>query len=130
MAVPIAIMEVSSALLLAEASRPSTSGAIDPVLSAREVFQGPDFWWKRIEPGPAPETSWLRSVLKIVLQALGRAWDAFWELIVRVLRFLFGRMPVESSGGKLLVWLLAGTILAESRERFAMRRLGIGASRL
>ena len=76
------------------------------------MFQGPDFWWKRIEPGPTPETSWLRSVLKSILQALGRAWDAVWELIVRVLRFLFGRMPGESSGGKLLVWLLAGAILA------------------
>src|SRR4051812_32153370 len=113
MAVPAAIMEVSRAVLLAAAlSQSSTSGAIDPVRAAREVFQGDDFWWKRIEPGPTPETSWLRQVLKVILEALGRAWDAVWELIARVFRFLFGRLVGESSGGTLLVWLLAGTLLA------------------
>lgn len=97
------------AIVLAQSSAP---GGVDPVRAARDVFQGPDFWWKRLEPGPTPETSRLRRIFGAILDLLGRGWDAVWGLIARALRFLFGHSAGESSGGTVLVWIVAGAILA------------------
>ena len=87
-------------------------GSVDPVRAAREVFEAPDFWWKRIAPGPSTESSWLRALLKPILDALARAWNAVWRLIARIFRFLFDQTFGESSGGSVIVWCIAGAVLA------------------
>jgi hypothetical protein len=91
--------------------RPSGSGA-EAARIAREVFQAPDYWWKRTQEGPTIEASWLRAFLDSILGAIGRGLLALGRLIGRVLRALFGRTIGESSGGTLLIWLLAGALLA------------------
>jgi hypothetical protein len=93
---------------------PLRAGDSDPAGMAREVFQGPEFWWKRIETKsmPKPPSFGLRWLLDAILKALGRAWDAFWRFIGAILRLLFGGFTGASSGGTLVVWLLAGLLLA------------------
>lgn len=100
------------ALAASPLAQPSGTGGMDPVRAAKEVFQGPDFWWKRLGPSTTTETSWLGRFVAAILNLLGRAFLAVWDLIVRVFRFLFGRMAGDSSGGAVLVWILAGAILA------------------
>ncbi len=91
---------------------PTAANGADPVRAARDVFQGPDFWWKRIETKTMPRSSVLQAVLDAILGGLGRIWRAVWDAIDRVLHLLFGGFGGESSSGTLFVWLLAGAILA------------------
>ncbi|MDR3617712.1 MAG: DUF4129 domain-containing protein [Paludisphaera borealis] len=113
MAISTAILNASRAGLHAIApAQPSAIEGVDPVGAAREVFQDSEFWWKRIEPISKPKTSWIQSILVTILDVLGRAWNAVLDLIARILRFLFGRFAGESSGGAVLVWILAGAVLA------------------
>jgi Domain of unknown function (DUF4129) len=107
------ILNASQAVLQATASgsAPGAAGDVDPVLVARDVFQDSDFWWKRLEPGIAPGTSWLQTVWNAILDVLGRIWEAIWRPIARILRLLFGGFSGASSGGSWLVWIVALAIL-------------------
>ncbi len=89
----------------------SGPAGVDPGLAARAVFQGPDFWWKRIEPRTV-SASWLESILKALLSFIGRLVEAIWDLITKLLRSLFGIFTGTSSGGTAAVWLIIAAILA------------------
>jgi hypothetical protein len=122
----------TAVLLVGPGAFPATAGAeasgggpVDPVREAHDVFQGADFWWKRMEPSSAPSASWLQSILGTILRVLARAASAVWEQILKLLRFLFGRIVGESSGGTLLVWILAGAILAYAAWKLVPLLLGL-----
>ena len=54
----------------ATAAPASGPAGVDPARAAREVLQGQDFWWKRIER-PTVSYSWLESILRAVLDFFG-----------------------------------------------------------
>jgi hypothetical protein len=86
---------------------------IDPAAVARDVFQDPAFWWKRIEPRPA-SSSWFESLLMAALRLVGRVVEWIADLIARMLRSLFGIFSGASSGDATVVWLIIAALLAWS----------------
>ncbi len=83
----------------------------DPTEAAREVFQDPEFWWKRTEKVEV-ELPWYQKIF----QAL---WDLFVEILKRVwewLVWLFSKLFSFASGdwsaGTPLVWLAACVCIA------------------
>jgi hypothetical protein len=86
---------------------------IDPAAVARDVFQDPAFWWKRIEPRP-PTNSWFESLVMTALRLVARALEWIADLIARILRTLFGIFGGASSGDATVVWLIIAALLAWS----------------
>jgi hypothetical protein len=85
--------------------------AIDPAAAARDVFQDPAFWWKRIEPRRT-SNSWLDSLLAALRDLVNRILDAVGELIGWILGRLFGAFSGASSAGRIVVWLAIAALLA------------------
>ncbi|HZW34136.1 MAG TPA: DUF4129 domain-containing protein [Isosphaeraceae bacterium] len=93
------------------AALPSGPAGVDPARAARDVFQDPGFWWKRIETRTV-STSWLESILLAV-------WDLFvwivrkiFELIFKILGSLFGVFTGDLSRATVVVWLVVVALLA------------------
>jgi hypothetical protein len=93
------------------AAPPSGPAGADPARAALDVFQDPDFWWKRIEPRPV-STSWFESMLRAAMDFIGRILRAIWDLIAKILHSLFGVFNGASSGGSVAIWLIVGALLA------------------
>jgi Domain of unknown function (DUF4129) len=97
---------------VAAAAPPGLSG-VDPAIAARDVFRDQDFWWKRIESKTVP-TSWLESILKALLELLGRILRAILDAIARIRRSLFGIFTGGAAGGGAIVWVIIAVVLAWS----------------
>jgi hypothetical protein len=100
------------------AAAPSMSAGADPARAAREVFQDPEFWWKRIEHRSL-STSWLETIIVPLLDFFDRILRRISELIARILRMLFGIFTGNATTGTLVVWLIALAL-----SGFAIWRLG------
>ncbi|WP_165075809.1 DUF4129 domain-containing protein [Paludisphaera rhizosphaerae] len=84
----------------------------DPARLAREVMGGSDFWWKQLKPGTTPEAPWLKKLGAAMLDVLIRILEAVGSVIGWFFR-LFGRFTgTGGSGGSVLVWIVAGAIIA------------------
>jgi hypothetical protein len=95
----------------AAATPPSGIAGADPARAARDVFQDPDFWWKRIETRTV-STSWLESILAAVLDFFGRILQAILELIVKILRSLRGIFTGDTSAITVVIWAIITALLA------------------
>lgn len=95
------------------AAGPLESAGADPARAARDVFQDPSFWWKRIEPKTV-STSWLESILAAVAESFWRVLSKIAEWLANILPSLFGTFTGASSGGALVVWLIVAALLAWS----------------
>lgn len=91
----------------------AVAAAADPARAAREVFQAPGFWWKRIERRPVSQ-SWFVSLVNAAVDYLATALRGLGDLLARLLRDLFGVVPWSSSGGAIAVWLIAAGLAAWS----------------
>jgi Domain of unknown function (DUF4129) len=97
----------------AGAPAPADAGA-DPAGAAREVLQGPDFWWKRIEARTIP-TSWLGALVEALRGFFGRMLENIGDLIGWILKRLFGMFRGGSGGdGTLVIWAIVMALLAWS----------------
>jgi hypothetical protein len=70
--------------------------------TAREVFEGPDFWWKRKSTidGPHGEVTWFA----VVLEALGNLLKRIWEFIASLFQWNLGLQGW--SGGIVVIWVV------------------------
>jgi hypothetical protein len=107
------LWSVAAPLPTFAAAPPSGPVGADPARAAREVFQDPGFWWKRLETRTV-STSWLESLLMAAWDLFVRLLAKIWELIARILRSLFGIFAGDASGGTIVVWLLVVALLAWS----------------
>jgi hypothetical protein len=98
----------------ADADAPAAGGAgVDPAAAAREVLQGQDFWWKRIETRTVP-TSWLGSFVDAVRDFFGRILARIRDLVEWILKRLFGLFRGGSGGGTMVIWVIVVALLAWS----------------
>lgn len=100
------------------AAAPLTSRAVDPARAAREVFQDPDFWWKRIDSRTI-STSWLERLLAAIAEHVGRILAKIVEFLWNILRNLFRLLGGASSAGSIAVWGLVAALLVWSIWRIA-----------
>jgi hypothetical protein len=82
----------------------------DPAQAAREVFQGPDFWWKRIET-PTVSTSWIGTIVQVVIDLLSRMSRGIGDLIGWLLRHLFGRLIGGSPAAEAALWVFVALLM-------------------
>jgi hypothetical protein len=90
---------------------PSLPAGADPARAAREVFQDPDFWWKRIER-PRMSTSWLESILLPLVDYCRQVLRRIAELIWEFFRWLFSLFTGAGAGSTVLIWLLVAVLFA------------------
>jgi hypothetical protein len=103
----LAWLALASPSALAEAAEP-------PVLAAKEVFQGPEFWWKRVEPQET-SSSWLWSFLEAVWEPVRWVLSQIFDLLGWLLKKIFGAFSALAGGAggdSLIVWLIALAVLA------------------
>jgi uncharacterized protein DUF4129 len=93
--------------------RPPAQAEPDAARAAREVFQAPDFWWKRIESREI-SGSWLERFFDALGNLVAHVIDALLDLISRILGSLFGVFTGNWSRGAGLVWLIVAGLLAWS----------------
>lgn len=102
-----------------------------PTQVAQEVFQGPEFWWKRterVEYAPSGLVGFLRTVAE-------RLWDILGKFLEWLLRFLQSMAMFATgdwSGGTPVVWVAAASVLAWAAWKLARwllrrERTGSGA---
>lgn len=86
----------------------------DPERVAREVFQGPDFWWKRVEESKVQEAEsgfwwWLWEIVKGVWKAVGWVMMKVGEFLGWLLKKLFGWLWMGGTGSaadSVVVWVV------------------------
>ena len=120
--------------------RAGTAGRADAGLTAREVLQGEDFWWKRVERVTVP-TSGILGFFATVAEFIGRLFKPLWDLFVEFLRgiyqwwrSLYGWLATgDWTGGSDVIWLIAAVILGWAIWKlspFVVRWIGgLGARR-
>ncbi len=97
----------------------SRSAGLDPAVAAQQVFQGQDFWWKRLKTQTV-SSSWFDSLVEAVMKAVAWIVRQIGELLAKLLRSLFSLLSGSTStGGTVGVWLIVAAILA-----FAIWKLG------
>jgi hypothetical protein len=96
------------------AGQPLPGTRNDPAQVAEEVFQGSEFWWKRLERIDAAAPGWLERLWTAIADALGRFFQALWELLVKWLRSLLHLLPGSWSLGKPAVGLIVVILLGWS----------------
>jgi hypothetical protein len=90
----------------------------DPTQVAQEVFQGPEFWWKRterVEYSPSGLAWLLKAIVDILGEILARLWDWLIRLLLGLLKMVTG----DWSGGTPLVWLATVAVLAWASWKLA-----------
>ena len=93
----------------ARADAPPTDA--EAVRAAREVFQGPDYWWKRLEPA-AESSSWLEGPMAALGRALRWILEKVLDLIARIFRALFGSLRIGEPTGTPTLWVLVVVLVA------------------
>jgi Domain of unknown function (DUF4129) len=101
---------IAACWAVAAAAPPGPPG-VDPAVAAREVFQGQDFWWKRIETKTVP-TSWLQSILQAIAEFIGRIVRDIFEWIARLLAGLFRALGGGAGADSTSVWVIIAVVLA------------------
>ncbi len=86
------------------------AGATDPAQAARDVFQDPQFWWKRVETKTV-DTSWMVSIAKALAEFLGWILSGLGDWIRWLLRRLFRFAIGGSETGTEIVWIIVGVLL-------------------
>jgi hypothetical protein len=90
----------------------------DPAQAAQEVFQGPEFWWKRterVEYSP----SLVARVLKAIVSFLGDVLNRLWQWLLRLLMGLVNMAVGDWSGGTPLIWVATAGVLAWAAWKLA-----------
>ena len=111
---PLAFLAAPRPAFALDAEAPEGSAAVDPAAAAREVLQGQDFWWKRIETRTVP-TSWLGSLVEAIRNFFGRVLERIRDLIEWILKRLFGMFRGGSGGGgTMVIWAIVVALLGWS----------------
>ncbi len=107
----LGIARLLALVALASSARAS---AEDPEKAAREVFQSPDFWWKRYEAREV-STSWLETSLWTILRTLWKPVRWVLSRLGDFLGWLLSHISFGFSGEApeltLLIWLVILAIL-------------------
>ncbi len=88
----------------------AAAGATDPAQAARDVFQDPQFWWKRVETKTV-DTSWMVSIAEVLAKLLARILGGLGEWIGWLLKRLFRFAIGGGETGRVLVWVIVAVLL-------------------
>jgi hypothetical protein len=106
----------------------------DTAQVAQEVFEDPEFWWKRTERVES-SASWLERLLRAAADLIGKILHQLWNWLTWLLQGLFKVTVGDWSGGTPLVWLVAGLVLAWAAWKLYrhlepwLRQVGTAANR-
>lgn len=113
-ALTVLVLWLSSAWGQPPVSRPNGSAPEpDAARAAEEVFRDPAFWWKRIETKEI-SLSWPEKVIAAILDLIARGIRAVWELIKKILEYLFGGLTGHWSVSRAVAWVAIAALLAWS----------------
>lgn len=115
----------------APAADPGPGSAVDPVAVAREVFDDPVFWWKRIETAHV-STSWLERIFLAIGEFLGKIAKFVVDWLVSLFKSLRGVFTGDLSAWKDVLLLLVLALIAWAVWRlypWIVRLLGMASAR-